>query len=171
MSYEYAIRVADSHAGRPRAVASHRRRRPFVRDMPRWCTSVAFCGPNGIPLLARTEAAGYPRHVLNSTRRLSRWSAHFGSLLRLFNASPHQIAGTLLMAPHSSHLKTETPSNSAGRTRGGRNRLTPKALRQPVALAAEQLEPRLALSASSGIHPAASQASVAHQLAAITKLA
>ena len=75
------------------------------------------------------------------------------------------------MAPHSSHLKTETPSNSAGRTRGGRNRLTPKALRQPVALAAEQLEPRLALSASSGIHPAASQASVAHQLAAITKLA
>ena len=60
--------------------------------------------------------------------------------------------------------------SSGVRPRRDRRRLASKPLRLPAAYSLEKLEPRLALSASSGVHPAASQPSVA-QLAAITKMA
>lgn len=74
------------------------------------------------------------------------------------------------MAPYAPNVTTETSSHTARQTRRGGGRLPTGSHRHPVTLAAEQLEQRLALSASSGIQPAASHASPA-QLAAITKMA
>ena len=74
------------------------------------------------------------------------------------------------MGSQFEQLKAIVSRSSGVRPRRDSERPAGKAVRKPAAFHLEQLEPRFALSASSGVYPAASQGSVA-QLAAITKLA
>jgi len=72
------------------------------------------------------------------------------------------------MGSHFEQMASRVSRSMGVRPR--RDRKAGTAVRAPAAFRLEQLEPRLALSASTGEHPAAKQASVA-QLAAITKMA
>ena len=74
------------------------------------------------------------------------------------------------MSSHFEWMKAKVSCSIGVRPRRDRKRQTGDAVRKPAAFRLEHLEPRLALSASSGVHPAASQAS-ASQLASITKMA
>ena len=74
------------------------------------------------------------------------------------------------MSSHFEWIKAKVSCSIGVRPRRDRKRQPDDAVRKPSAFRLEHLERRLALSASSGVHPAVSQASVA-QLAAITKMA